>query len=98
MVPGLRLRSEAADRRRIPGDHFIDRDQGDLLDNCLGNQDAIEGVLVDGRKHADTDRVFSGDGKFSIAVIEKTAPEEMRIDGEIWPAEGLLDRDLPEAG
>ena len=76
----------------------IGGDEGDALAERLGQQQAVEGIFVQVRQRVDAHRVLAGDGKLDIAVVEQTPAEQAWLDAEIFSAQGVLDRDLPQAG
>jgi hypothetical protein len=73
--PSARPTSHLSDRRRILRNQRIRGQQGDAFDHRLGDQDAVEGVLVDRRQAVERDGVLARDQQLAIAVIQKTATQ-----------------------
>lgn len=77
---------------------LVGRDQSRAFNGRLGDQDAVERVFVMLWQVEDCDQMFAGDRYFPIAMDQKFAPQETRIDLEIGALQTTLDRDFPKAG
>jgi len=52
---------------------------------------------MESRQALNGHRVLTGNRQLEIAVIEKTLAQPAGIDAEVFPSQGGLDRDLPNA-
>jgi len=64
-------RSKRPDRPWVARDDFVRRQQRESFDLGLCDQDAIERILVDGRKQIHSHGVRAGHGKFHITVLQQ---------------------------
>src|SRR5690348_10230187 len=89
--------SDLSDRSAVARDSRVGGEKRDALDEGLRDQEAIERILMQRRQCIDIDRVLGGDRQLNVAVVEKSTAQETRLDAEVLAAQGVLDRDFPEA-
>ena len=85
-------------RLAIFGHHLVGRQQREAFHASLGDQDAVERILVMQWKFAGNQRMLAAYREFLIAIHEQQAPEPAGIDLEVIPTEAALDADFPQAG
>ena len=86
-------------RTHAVGSHLdVIGQQSDAFDRRLGNQKSVERIFVMIRQVCHTCSVLAVDEQFEIAVVEERAPEQVRVNTKVGPAERILDGDLPNAG
>jgi len=67
-------------------------EEGDAFAEGLGQQEPVEGILVQRGQAVDVDRVLAGDGKLGVAVVKQAAAQQTRLDLEVLSSECLLRR------
>ncbi len=90
-------RSDFSHRRPVTRQLLIVGGKRDSLHERLRKQHPIERVLVKRRQSVHVHCMLAVDLKFHVAMIEERSAQQPRLDLEVLPAEGILDRDLPEA-
>src|SRR5207237_6337964 len=93
--PIASLKSNFTYRRGILSDARVGRQQGYAFDDALRNQQSVERVAMQRRKIYDGNSMLARDGQLLIAVAQKIAPEQCRIDPEIGPSKPAFDGNLP---
>jgi len=78
--------------------HVVDGQQQASLDFRLREEDAIKGVLVQGRQVGDGRCMLGGDGEFAIAVLDKPAAQQVRIGLKGYAIQSALDGYFPNTG
>ena len=68
--------------------------QQQTFDLRLGDQQAIERILVQRRQRVDGDRVLAADRQFDVAVVEQAPSEQVGIGAEVLAAEPQRLREL----
>lgn len=85
----------AINAARRPGVH---REQGEPLNPRLCDEHPVERVAVYRRQVRGGNRVSTRDVELNIAGLDESATKYSRRNGELWPVERGLDRDLPDRG
>src|SRR6185437_963665 len=89
--------SDKVDRIRV--ERLVLAHDRDLLGDCLGDQETVEGIPVVERERHDQRCVREADAEERDVVLRQLRGEEAAVvAGERELAEADLDRDLPEAG
>jgi hypothetical protein len=58
-------------------------EERDPLDECLGEQNPIERILVKRRQCVDIHGMLAGDREFHVPVVEQTSAEDARLDAKV---------------
>src|SRR5438093_8968356 len=90
--------SDPSDRSAIARHLRVGGEKRDAFDEGLRDEESIERILMQWREHVDIHGVLAGDRQLGVAVVEKSAAQEARLDAKVLAAEGVLDRDFPETG
>src|SRR5882724_3929311 len=81
----------------VSGQGPVGGEEGDALAQGLGQQQAVERIFVQRGQTIEVHRVLAGDGKLDVAVVEQPPAQQARLDAKVFPPQGALDGDLPEA-
>ena len=84
-----------ADGAGVFGNLAVGGEEGDAFDGGLGDEEAVEGVFVDGRKTIDGDGVFAGDGKFRVSIVEQSTAKFPGVYFEVSLLKGAFDGRFP---
>ena len=79
-----------ADGAGVAGQLRVGGQEGDAFGEGLGQQQTIEGVLVQRGQAVAAYRVLAGDGQLGVAVVEQTAAQQARLPAEVFPPQRAL--------
>lgn len=79
----------------IEADERVIGHQQQRLGLCLGDQQTVERIAMMRRQMADGSSMNGGHRQLAKAGFHGGAMDRVRLDVEIQPVEGALDRDLP---
>ena len=85
-----------AHRTRILRDHPVRGQQGDPLDQGLGDEKAIKGVFVQRWQIVNTQCMVAGHGQFCKVTFPKVASEDPPVNAEVGAIKAALDGDFPK--
>ena len=80
----INCKSKSAYLSWILSNLFIRRDKDHAFDMGLGDQHAIEWIFVNWRQIQSRQSVLARDSEFMPAIVDKGAPESLRLDAEIF--------------